>query len=79
MQFQKHPLTMVLLLGISTSWAFPQAVQEDEKEMIKPVPVITGYSGFVTTFEPGNPNGRANIHAHIACSLWATLALRSGI
>ena len=44
---------MVLLLGISTSWAFPQAVQEDKKDRIKPVPVITGYSGFVTTFEPG--------------------------
>ena len=52
MKYRKCVPTIVLLLGLTTSWAHPQATQENEEERIKPVPVVTGYAGVITSSEP---------------------------
>jgi len=49
--YRKCAPAIVLLLALTTSWAQPQAAQEDEEKRIKPVPVVTGYAGFIATSE----------------------------
>jgi len=53
MKYRKCVPAIVLLLGLTTSWAHPQATLENEEERIKPVPVVTGYAGVITTSESG--------------------------
>ena len=53
MNYRKCAPVIALFLAFTTSWVHPQTVQKDEEERIQPVPVVTGYAGFITTSKSG--------------------------
>ena len=55
MKYRKCVPTIVLLLGLTTSWAHPQATQENEEERIKPVPGVNlSYTGYYSALTKTN-------------------------
>jgi hypothetical protein len=41
---------------VATVFAFPAAAQTQQDEEVKPVPLLTGSAGFITTFDGGEPH-----------------------
>ncbi len=74
MEYRKCAPTIVLLLGLTTNWAHPQATQENEEERIKPVPVVTGYAGVIYQLGTRQTDGGADTDPRLSCSFRRKLA-----
>src|SRR5207245_2793905 len=49
-------IPFAFLLLLSPLFALPAAAQEGQDEEVKPVPLLTGSTGFITTFDGGDPH-----------------------
>ncbi len=49
-------LAALFALLLSTFFALPAAAQTQQDEEVKPVPLLTGSTGFITTFDGGKPH-----------------------
>jgi hypothetical protein len=49
-------LAAIFTLLLSTFFAVPAAAQSEQEEEVKPVPLLTGSTGFISTFDGGEPH-----------------------
>jgi hypothetical protein len=69
----------LLALLLATLLALPAGAQAPPDEEVKPVPVLTGSTGFITTFDGGElqtPDKVYRLDAQVLAEQWAGLKVR---